>query len=141
MIDYYKIEKFNEGEILMEGSCLEKCLVIIRKTDYETFGSKLEDILRAVGMDKKKDVAICILENQEYAQVLYLIPEYGIDKVISFGDEMRKVFPNVNIPFYQPFNSESYSWLSAPSLELIMNDHSQKMMLWKALQKMFKIYV
>ena len=137
MVEYYKIEDPVKSEVQLVGNGLKKCMVIIKKNDYESSIVKLEEILKAVGLDKKKDVVTCILEFSDHRAALGAIQEYGIRDIISFGGKLDNIFPNVSIPYYSTFKTESYNWLSAPPLKEVLRDQSQKMYLWKALQKMF----
>ena len=137
-MNYYIINDTEQKDAQLIGSGLEKCLIVINKKEYESTAEKLEQILKAVGLDKKKDVVILLLDGHELHSALSVIPKFGIRNVVSFGKRLKSVFPNLEKEYYQILKSEDYNWLAVPTLTSIMNNSEEKMKLWKALQLMFK---
>ena len=137
MIDYYHIIDPVEMDSEVSGKGLRKCLFILSTGDFEKGETKLGEILKAIKLDKNKDILIWLTRGIDTQQLIAIKNEYGIEKVVSFGMEVNEVFPNMIINDYANLNMEFLQWLSVPELSFILDSRDEKMKLWKALQSLF----
>ena len=137
MLEYYIITEPSEANYKPIGSGLEKCMFVLVKNDYQGRDSKLSEIIKAVGLDPKKDVVICLIEDRSQHSILNAIEDFGINRVVSFGIDIDTLFPNMMIGHYTEIKTEDYHWLTAPSISLIMTDPAEKRRLWKGLKIFF----
>lgn len=137
MINYYKIKESSEIEPQLQGKGLRKCLFILSDSDYEEGKTKLEEIMKAVKLDKNKDILLWLTDAIELSALLNVINEYGVQTITSFGFDISKIYKNMVIQEYKILYMEELTWLPAPSLMQVLSSRDEKMKLWKALQSLF----
>lgn len=137
MINYYKIKESSEIEPQLQGKGLRKCLFILSDSDYEEGITKLEEIMKAVKLDKNKDILLWLTDAIELSALLNVINEYGVQTITSFGFDISKIYKNMVIQEYKILYMEELTWLPAPSLMQVLSSRDEKMKLWKALQSLF----
>jgi hypothetical protein len=137
VINYYKIKESSEIEPQLQGKGLRKCLFILSDSDYEEGKTKLEEIMKAVKLDKNKDILLWLTDAIELSALLNVINEYGVQTITSFGFDISKIYKNMVIQEYKILYMEELTWLPAPSLMQVLSSRDEKMKLWKALQSLF----
>ncbi len=137
MIEYYKINESRDIKHDLIGKGLRNCLFVLAEEDYEKGESKFEEILKAVKLDRHKDILVWINNEVNQDCLNAIIEEYGVKIITTFGMDMKGMYPNMDIIDYQIMTMESYTLLAAPKLENILASKGEKMKLWKALQSMF----
>ena len=137
MIEYYKINESSEIKHQLSGKGLRNCLFIISQEEFESGENKLEEILKAVKLDKNKDVLFWLTDQLEPDNLQHIVAEYGISVITSFGMDVNAFYPNLMIKDYQLSQMEAFTWLSVPRLSKVLSSRDEKMKLWKALQALF----
>ncbi|NNF33217.1 MAG: hypothetical protein HKN68_03865 [Saprospiraceae bacterium] len=137
MIDYYKIKESSDIEPQLQGKGLRKCLFILSESDYKEGENKLGEILKAVKLDKNKDILLWLTETDDLAGLQSIIQKYGVEIITSFGFNLSEFYKNMVIQDYQLLHMENHTWLPAPSLVQVLSSRDEKMKLWKALQSLF----
>lgn len=139
MIEFYNINDKENASYEIIGNGMQKTLFIIYDTEYGKYKDKLDAIIKAIGLDPKKDIIILLLSKMGLGAIHSTIDKYGITRVVSFGLRIKDIFPNIVIQEYQVVKTEIYSWLSAPSLHSILSDLGEKKKLWNALKLQFQL--
>lgn len=137
MIDYYIIKESSGIEPQLQGKGLRKCLFILSESDYQEGKNKLEEILKAVKLDKHKDILLWLSDSIDLPTFQSIIQKYGVEIITSFGFNLSEVYKNMAIREYSILHMESLTWLPAPSLMQVLSSKDEKMKLWKALQLLF----
>jgi len=116
-----------------------KVMVVLEaQEDNDLLDGLLSKILAAIKIDLSKDV--CLVKKEDLhtsLNILKVIKDLGINKVLSFGLKPKELNLNFSSKFYKPVYSGELSFLFVDSLSILNKDSARKKALWDNLQNLF----
>ncbi len=126
-----------DESFVSQESNLTKVIIVLSSNEDKVLRSNLlPKILKAVNVDLVKEAII--VEEQHYGiDIIKLIKDQNIDKVISFGVSPLALSLNLSATLYKLNKIGSIQFLFSDNLGVISTNQERKKALWSNLQILF----